>query len=176
MRTPNTAPDITLEVPPFLRQQDAGGNSPPYPQLQFRKGGLDNPATARNPYCPTSYPKMRFSRDALDANQRFARRSTGTVAAHTERGPQGGNPHGKNHAPCMISGISTRKAVLDGKISAPRIPNRLIAPGNGRIGRGSCHFDLEKHAFRANIARKRACCVHSSKRERIWRDCCQAVS
>ena len=28
MRTPNTAPDITLEVPPFLRQQDAGGNSP----------------------------------------------------------------------------------------------------------------------------------------------------
>lgn len=147
MRTPNTAPDITLEVPPFLRQQDAGGSSPPpYLQLQFRKGGLDNPATARNPYCPTSYPKMRLSRDALGANQCFARHSTGTVAAHTERGPQGGgNPHGKNHAPCMISGISTRKAVLDGKISAPRIPNRLIAPGNGRMRRGSCHHYLEKH-------------------------------
>lgn len=58
---------------------------------------------------------------------------------------RGGNPHGKNHAPCMISGISTRKAVLDGKISAPRIPNRLIAPGNGHMRRGFCHHYLEKH-------------------------------
>lgn len=145
MRTPNTAPDITLEAPPFLRQQDAGGNSSPYLQLQFRKGGLDNPATARNPYCPTSHPKRRLSRDALGANQCFARHSTGTVAAYTEREPQGGNPHGKNHAPCMISGISTRKAVLDGKIPAPRIPNRLIAPRNGHMRRGPCHHYLEKH-------------------------------
>ena len=73
----------------------------------------------------------------------------------------------------MISGLSTWKGDLFGKIFTPCIQNHPIAPGNGRIGRGSCHFDLEKHAFRANIARKRAYCMHSSKRERIWRDSCQ---
>ena len=65
------------------------------------------------------------------------------------------------------------KRGLGGKIRAPCILNRPIAPGNGCIGRGSCHSDLEKHTFRANIARERAYCVHSSKRERIRRDSCQ---
>lgn len=67
-----------------------------------------------------------------------------------ERSGSGGNIF----APCMISGPSTRKGGLDGRIRAPCIPNRPIAPGNGRIRRGSCHFDLEKHAFRADIARE----------------------
>lgn len=74
---------------------------------------------------------------------------------------------GSIFVPCMISGLSTRKGDLPGKILTPCIQNHPIAPGNGRIGRGSCHSYLEKHTFRANIARKRAYCVHSSKRERI---------
>lgn len=82
---------------------------------------------------------------------------------------------GSIFVPCMISGLSTRKGDLPGKILTPCIQNHPIAPGNGRIGRGSCHSDLEKHTFRANIARKRAYCVHSSKRERIRRDSCQAM-
>ena len=82
---------------------------------------------------------------------------------------------GSIFVPCMISGLSMRKGDLPGKILTPCIQNHPIAPGNGRIGRGSCHSDLEKHTFRANIARKRAYCVHSSKRERIRRDSCQAM-
>lgn len=80
---------------------------------------------------------------------------------------------GNIFAPCMISGTSTRKGGLDGKIRAPCILNRPIAPGNGYIRRGSCHSDLEKHTFRANIARKRAYFAHSAKRECIWCDSCQ---
>lgn len=86
-----------------------------------------------------------------------------------ERSGSGGNIF----APCMISGPSTRKGGLDGKIRAPCIPNRPIAPGNGRIRRGSCHFDLEKHAFRADIAREGAFFAHSAKKGCIRRDSCQ---
>ena len=76
-------------------------------------------------------------------------------------------------APCMISSHSTRKGGLGGKARAPCILNRPIAPGNGYIRRGSCHSDLEKHTFRANIARKRAYFAHSAKKGCIWRDSCQ---
>lgn len=80
---------------------------------------------------------------------------------------------GRFFALCVISGRSTRKGGLGGKIRAPCILNRPIAPGNGYIRRGSCHSDLEKHTFRANIARKRAYFAHSAKREYIWCDSCQ---
>lgn len=83
---------------------------------------------------------------------------------------------GKIFAPCMISGPSTPKEGLGGKIRAPCILNRPIAPGNGYIRRGSCHSDLEKHTFRANIARKRAYFPLSAKREYIWCDSCQLVT
>ena len=68
--------------------------------------------------------------------------STKLQAAVTKRPSSAG----KFFAPCMISDPSTRKAALDGKISAPCIQNRPIAPGNGHMGRGSCHFYPEKHA------------------------------
>ncbi len=58
---------------------------------------------------------------------------------------------GSFFAPYMISGRSTRKGGLGGKIRAPCILNRPIAPGNGCIGRGSCHSDLEKHTFRQTL-------------------------
>lgn len=80
---------------------------------------------------------------------------------------------GNIFAPCMISGSSTRKGALDGKIRAPCILNHPIVPGNGRIGRGSCHLDLEKHAFRADIAREGAFFAHSAKKGCIRRDSCQ---
>ena len=80
---------------------------------------------------------------------------------------------GNIFAPCMISGPSTRKGALDGKIRAPCIPNHPIVPGNGRIGRGSCHLDLEKHAFRADIAREGAFFAHSAKNGCIRRNSCQ---
>lgn len=80
---------------------------------------------------------------------------------------------GRFFALCVISGRSTQKGGLGGKIRAPCILNRPIAPGNGYIRRGSCHSDLEKHTFRANIARKRAYFAHSAKREYIWCDSCQ---
>lgn len=81
---------------------------------------------------------------------------------------------GNIFAPCMISGSSTRKGALDGKIRAPCILNHPIVPGNGRIGRGSCHLDLEKHAFRADIAREGAFFAHSAKKGCIRRDSCQS--
>lgn len=62
--------------------------------------------------------------------------STKLQAAVTKRPSSAG----KFFAPCMISDPSTRKAALDGKISAPCIQNRPIAPGNRHMGRGSCHF------------------------------------
>lgn len=105
-------------------------------------------------------------------------------------GPQGANPvrpdrraraaaaerpggAGNIFALCVISGRSTRKGGLGGKIRAPCILNCPIALGNGYVRRGSCHSDLEKHTFRANIARKRVYFAHSAKREYIWCDSCQ---
>ena len=86
--------------------------------------------------------------------------SAGPQAAAAER-PRGA---GNIFAPCVISGSSSRKRALGGKIRAPCILNRPIAPGNGCIGRGCCHLDLEKHAFRAEVARKGAFFAHSAKK------------
>lgn len=147
MRTPNTAPDITLEVPPFLRQQDAGGSSPPpIYNCNFEKVAWTIPQrpethTAQQAIQKCACPGMRSVLTSVSPGARLG--PWRHIPRADLRG--GGNPHGKNHAPCMISGISTRKAVLDGKIPAPRIPNRLIAPGNGHMRRGSCHHYLEKH-------------------------------
>ena len=96
-------------------------------------------------------------------------RSAGPQAAAAER-PRGA---GSIFAPCVISGSSSRKRALGGKIRAPCILNRPIAPGNGCIGRGCCHLDLEKHAFRADAARKRAFFAHSAKKGCIRCDSCQ---
>ena len=96
-------------------------------------------------------------------------RSAGPQAAAAER-PRGA---GNIFASCVISGSSTRKRVLGGKIRAPCIPNRPIAPGNGCIGRGCCHLDLEKHAFRAEVARKGSFFAHSTKKGCMRCDSCQ---
>ena len=96
-------------------------------------------------------------------------RSAGPHAATAERPGGAGNIF----APCVISGSSTRKRALGGKIRAPCILNRPIAPGNGCMGRGCCHLDLEKHAFRADVARKRAFLAHSAKKGCIRRGSCQ---
>ena len=110
-------------------------------------------------------------------------RSTGPHAAAAWRkahsaGPQaaaGERPGGAGNifAPCVISGSSTRKRALGGKIRAPCILNRPIAPGNGCMGRGCCHLDLEKHAFRADVARKGAFLAHSAKKGCIRRGSCR---
>lgn len=91
-------------------------------------------------------------------------------------GPRARKGAGNIFAPCMISGPSTRKGGLDGKIRAPCILNRPIAPGNGRIRRGSCHLDLEKHAFRADIAREGGFFARSARKECMRRDSCQPGS
>ena len=96
-------------------------------------------------------------------------RSAGPQAAAGERPGGAGNIF----APCVISGSSTRKRALGGKIRAPCIPNRPIAPGNGCMGRGCCHPDLEKHAFRADVARKGAFFAHSAKKGCMRCDSCQ---
>ena len=96
-------------------------------------------------------------------------RSARPQAAAAER-PRGA---GNIFTPCVISGPSTRKRALGGKIRAPCIPNRPIAPGNGCIGRRCCHLDLEKHAFRADAARRRASLAHSAKRGCMRCDSCQ---
>ena len=96
-------------------------------------------------------------------------RSAGPHAAAAERPGGAGNIF----APCVISGSSTRKRALGGKIRVPCIPNRPIAPGNGCMGRGCCHLDLEKHAFRADAARKGAFFAHSAKRGCMRCDSCQ---
>ena len=96
-------------------------------------------------------------------------RSAMPHAAAAERPGGAGN----TFAPCVISGSSTRKRALGGKIRAPCILNRPIAPGNGCMGRGCCHLDLEKHAFRADVARKRAFFAHSAKKGCIRRGSCQ---
>ena len=95
--------------------------------------------------------------------------SAGPQAAAAER-PRGA---GNIFASCVISGSSTRKRALGGKIRAPCIPNRPIAPGNGCIGRRCRHLDLEKHAFRADVARRRASLAHSAKKGYIRCDSCQ---
>lgn len=97
-------------------------------------------------------------------------RSAGPQAAAGERPGGAGNIF----APCVISGSSTRKRALGGKIRAPCIPNRPIAPGNGCMGRGCCHSDLEKHAFRADVARKGAFFAHSAKKGCIRCGSCQS--
>ena len=97
-------------------------------------------------------------------------RSAGPHAATAERPGGAGNIF----APCVISGSSTRKRALGGKIRAPCILNHPIAPGNGCMGRGCCHLDLEKHAFRADVARKRAFLAHSAKKGCIRRGSCQS--
>ena len=96
-------------------------------------------------------------------------RSAGPQAAAAERPRSAGNIF----APCVISGSSTRKRALGGKIRAPCILNRPIAPGNGCMGRGCCHPDLEEHAFRADVARKGAFFAHSAKKGCIRRGSCQ---
>lgn len=96
-------------------------------------------------------------------------RSAGPQAAAAER-PRGA---GNIFAPCVISGSPTRKRALGGKIRAPCILNRPIAPGNGCMGRGCCHLDLEKHAFQADVARKRAFFAHLAKKGCMRCDSCQ---
>ena len=96
-------------------------------------------------------------------------RSAMPHAAAAERPGGAGNIF----APCMISGSPTRKRALGGKIRAPCIPNRPIAPGNGCMGRGCCHLDLEKHAFRADVARKGAFFAHLAKKGCMRCDSCQ---
>ena len=96
-------------------------------------------------------------------------RSAGPQAAAAEITRSAGNIF----APCVISGSSTRKRALGGKIRAPCILNRPIAPGNGCMGRGCCHLDLEKHAFRADAARRRASLAHSAKKGCMRCDSCQ---
>ena len=96
-------------------------------------------------------------------------RSAGPQAAAAEITRSAGNIF----APCVISGSSTRKRALGGKIRAPCILNRPIAPGNGCMGRGCCHLDLKKHAFRADAARRRASLAHSAKKGCMRCDSCQ---
>ena len=96
-------------------------------------------------------------------------RSAGPQAAAAERLDGAGNIF----APCMISGPSTRKRPLGGKIRAPCILNRPIAPGNECIGRRCCHLDLEKHAFRADVAREGVFFAHSARKGCMRRDSCQ---
>ena len=111
----------------------------------------------------------RKARSAMPRVAGRKARSAGPHAATAERPGGAGNIF----APCVISGSSTRKRALGGKIRAPCIPNRPIAPGNGCMGRGCCHSDLEKHAFRADVARKGAFFAHSAKKGCIRRGSCQ---
>lgn len=103
--------------------------------------------------------RMRQAGQARAAGRKA--RSAGPHAAAAGRKARSAGPHaataerpggaGNIFAPCVISGSSTRKRALGGKIRAPCILNRPIAPGNGCMGRGCCHLDLEKHAFRAML-------------------------
>ncbi len=111
--------------------------------------------------------RMRQAGQARAAGRKA--RSAGPQAAAAER-PRGA---GNIFAPCVISGSPTRKRALGGKIRAPCILNRPIAPGNGCMGRGCCHLDLEKHAFRAEVARKGAFFAHSTKKGCMRCDSCQ---
>lgn len=80
---------------------------------------------------------------------------------------------GKIFAPCMIPGTSTRKGrPPPGKIHTLCIRNRPIAPRNECIGRRFCHLQREKHAFRANVARKTAFFAQSARRGYMRHDSC----
>lgn len=74
----------------------------------------------------------------------------------------------------MIPGTSTQKRGLPGKIRALCIRNRPIAPRNGYMGRRSCQLQREKHAFRANAARKTPFFVQSAKRGYMARESCHS--
>ena len=125
--------------------------------------------------------RMRQAGQARAAGRKA--RSAGPHAAAAGRKARSAGPHaaaaerpggaGNIFAPCVISGSSTRKRALGGKIRAPCILNRPIAPGNGCMGRGCCHSDLEEHAFRADVARKGAFFAHSAKRGCIRRGSCR---
>ena len=110
---------------------------------------------------------MRQAGQACAAGRKA--RPAGPHAAVAERPGGAGNIF----APCVISGSSTRKRALGGKIRAPCILNRPIAPGNGCMGRGCCHSDLEEHAFRADAAREGAFFAHSAKKGCMRCDSCQ---
>ena len=118
---------------------------------------------------PQGAKPVRPCRMSHAAAARRKARSVGPQAAAGERPGGAGNIF----APCVISGSSTRKRGLGGKIRAPCIPNRRIAPENECMGRGCCHSDLEKHAFRADVARKGAFFAHSAKNGCIRHDSCQ---
>ena len=111
----------------------------------------------------------RKARSAMPRVAGRKARPAGPQAAAAERPGGAGNIF----APCVISGSPTRKRALGGKIRAPCILNRPIAPGNGCMGRGCCHSDLEEHAFRADVARKGAFFAHSAKRGCMQCDSCQ---
>lgn len=66
------------------------------------------------------------------------------------------------------------KRGFPGKIRSLCIRNRSIAPRNGYMGRRSCQLQREKHAFRANAARKAPFFVQSAKREYIARESCHS--
>ena len=124
-------------------------------------------AAGRGGHKRDSRGRMRQAGQARAAGRKA--RSAGPHAAAAERPGGAGNIF----APCVISGSSTRKRALGGKIRAPCILNRPIAPGNGCMGRGCCHPDLEEHAFRADAARKGAFFAHSAKKGCIRRGSCQ---
>ena len=132
-----------------------------------RKARSAGPQAAAGTSEMTGGGRMRQAGQARAAGRKA--RSAMPHAAAAERPGGAGNIF----APCVISGSSTRKRALGGKIRAPCILNRPIAPGNGCIGRGCCHLDLEKHAFRADVARKGAFFAHSAKRGCMRCDSCQ---
>ena len=120
----------------------------------------------------------RHKRDGRGARMRQAGQARAAGRKARSAGPQAAAAErlrgaGSIFASCVISGSSTRKWALGGKIRAPCILNRPIAPGNGCIGRGCCHLDLEKHAFRAEVARKGSFFAHSTKKGCMRCDSCQ---
>ena len=150
-------------------QHEGGGKSPigGSPRLQWATRRMGAQAAAGTSEM-TGGGRMRQAGQARAAGRKA--RSAMPHAAAAERPGGAGNIF----APCVISGSSTRKRALGGKIRAPCIQNRPIAPGNGCMGRGRCHSDLEEHAFRADVARKGAFFVHSAKKGCIRCDSCQS--
>lgn len=87
-------------------------------------------------------------------------------------GPSARKRPGKIRAPCMIPRPSTQKCRLPDNIRALCIRNRPIASRNGYTGRRSCHPQLEKNAFRADVAREAPLFAQSAKRGCIAREYC----
>ena len=150
------------------RGQHEGGRKSPigaHPDRNGRRacGKQDRPA-------PQGAKPVRPCRVSHAAAAWRKAHSAGPQAVAAERPGGAGNIF----APCVISGSPTRKRALGGKIRAPCIPNRPIAPGNGCMGRGCCHSDLEEHAFRADVARKGAFFAHSAKKGCIRCGSCQS--